>query len=237
MSSGFDFSQAPQLIEVSLTAGSALLNGLAAFVSPCILPMLPVYAAYLLGEGTAGQSKHTLPPILFRMLGFLLGFIPFFMALGAGAGALGPLLQSNPQLRTYIGGGLMIVFGLMMLDVLPALNIFHIKADGARLAAGGFFKTALFGILLAISWLSCTSPFLFNVLLLAAKEGGTAAQGIWLLFLFSLGLAAPFLLFMVLYAKLGAMIAFLRNHQLFIRRTAGVVMIILGILQIAGLLK
>jgi cytochrome c-type biogenesis protein len=94
----------------------------------------------------------------------------------------------------------------------------------------------LLGILLAVSWLSCTSPFLFNVLLMAATEGSTAARGMWLLLVYSLGLTVPFLLFMALYAKLGGMLSFLRTHQIFIRKTAGAVMILLGVLRLFRLL-
>ncbi len=234
MPSGFDFSTAPQLVEMSYTIWSALLNGLSAFVSsPCILPLLPVYAVYLMGEGPLNErGPSARKQILFRMLGFALGFVPFFMVLGAGAGALGSLLRQYRDSFPYIGGALMILFGLMMLDVVPGLHLFSVQADAKKLASGGFLKMVLLGIVLAVSWLSCTTPFLFNVLLMAATEGSTATRGMWLLFFYALGMTAPFLLFMALYAKLGGMLAFLRTHQVFIRKVAGAVMILLGVLRL-----
>jgi len=233
MLSGFDFNTAPQLVQLDYTIWSALLNGLLAFLSPCILPMLPVYGIYLLGEGPlAERGPGAYKQILLRMLGFMLGFIPFFMVLGAGAGALGNLLQQYRNAFPYIGGALMVLFGLMMLDVVPGLHLFSVQADAKKLAAGGFFKTMLLGIVLAVSWLSCTSPFLFNVLLMAATEGSTALRGMGLLLLYSLGLTIPFLLFMALYAKLGGMLAFLRTHQILIRKVAGAVMILMGVLRL-----
>ncbi len=233
MPAGFDFSTAPQIVQVDLSIWSALLNGMLAFISPCILPMLPVYAVYLLGEGPLSQQgADGKKQAALKMLGFMLGFIPIFIALGAGAGALGGLLQEYRNALPYVGGVLMIFFGLMMLDVIPGLRMFSIKGDAKALASGGFFKTMLFGIMIAVSWLSCTSPFLFNVLLLAATQGSSALRGMGLLLIYSLGLTLPFLLFMALYAKLGGMLKFLRNHQSFIRKTAGAVMILLGILRL-----
>ncbi len=237
MPSGFDFSTAPQLIQLDYTVWSALLNGFLAFLSPCILPMLPVYGVYLLGEGPLGErGPGARRQVLLRMLGFILGFIPFFMVLGAGAGALGNLLQQYRNAFPYIGGVLMILFGLMMLDVVPGLHLFSVNTDAGKLASGGFVKMMLLGILLAVSWLSCTSPFLFNVLLMAATEGSTAVRGMWLLAVYSLGLTVPFLLFMALYARLGSMLNFLRTHQVFIRKVAGAVMILLGVLRLFRLL-
>ena len=233
MPGGFDFSTVPQMTQVDLSVWSALLNGLLAFISPCILPMLPVYGVYLLGDGSLqNQGKNSRRQILFRLLGFLMGFIPFFMVLGLGAGALGDALQKYRGAFPYVGGALMVFFGLMMLDIVPGLRLFTIQADAKALAAGGFVKTMLLGIVLAVSWLSCTSPFLFNVLLMAADTGGTALRGMGLLLLYALGLTAPFLLFMALYARLGAAMGFLRRHQAFIRKTAGVIMILLGILKL-----
>jgi len=233
MPSGFDFRQAPQLVEVSLTAWSALLNGFLAFLSPCILPMLPVYGIYLMGEGALSEGrKIPIKPLLWRMLGFLLGFIPFFVLLGAGAGALGSLLQQYRQVFPYIGGSLMIIFGLVMLDVIPAFHAFSVNADAKALARGGFLKMMLLGFVLAISWLSCTSPLLFNVLMMAAGEGSTALRGMWLLLIYTLGLTIPFLLFMALYTKLSSVLTFLRTHQVFIRKVAGGAMVLLGILQL-----
>ncbi len=237
MPSGFDFSTAPQLVELSFTAWSALLNGFLAFLSPCIVPMLPVYAVYLMGEGPLHQrGKGARKQILLRMLGFAAGFIPFFMVLGAGAGALGSLLKQYRDAFPYIGGALMVLFGLMMLGAVPGLRLFSVKADAKSIAAGGFVKMMLLGIVLAISWLSCTSPFLFNVLLMAATEGSTAARGTWLLLLYALGMTVPFLLFMALYARLGAMLSFLRTHQALIRKAAGAVMILLGVLRLFRLM-
>ena len=233
MPSGFDFSTAPQLVELSYTVWSAIINGLLAFLSPCILPMLPVYGIYLLGEGPLSErGKGAYRLIALRMLGFALGFVPFFMVLGAGAGALGSVLKQYRDAFPYIGGALMILFGLMMLDAVPGLHLFSVQADAQKLASGGFLKMILLGIVLAVSWLSCTSPFLFNVLLMAATEGSTAIRGMWLLLFYALGLTIPFLLFMALYAKLGGMLSFLRTHQRFIRKVAGAVMILLGVLRL-----
>ena len=233
MPGGFDFRNAPQLLQVDLSVWSAFVNGLLSFTLPCILPMLPVYGIYLLGEGPlAGRRKGELKQVILRLLGFVLGFIPFYMVLGLGAGALGGALSSHRAIVEQAGGALMIFFGLMMLDIVPGLHLFSTNADARALASGGFFKTMLLGIILAVSWLSCTSGFLSNVLLMAASEGSTALRGMGLLLVYSLGLTVPFMLFMILYARLGGALNFLRRHQAFIRKTAGAVMILLGVLRL-----
>ena len=234
MPAGFDFQTAPQVVELSYTIWSALASGISAFFgSACILPLLPVYAVYMMGEGPLRErGPGAVKQILLRMLGFTLGFVPFFMVLGAGAGALGGMLEKYREAFPYIGGALMIIFGLMMLDVVPGIRMFSVQADARKLASGGFVKMMLLGILLAVSWLPCTSAFLFNVLLMAATEGSTAIRGMWLLFFYALGLAVPFLAFMALYSRLGGMLTFMRNHQAFIRKVAGGVLILLGVLRL-----
>ena len=203
-------------------------GGLLAFVSPCVLPMLPVYAMYLVGGEKESRGRLT---ILRRCLGLLAGFVLLFTLMGAGAGALGSLLKNTDRgTLDAVTGALMIVFGLWMMDV------FHLQlsmpAWMGRFQPGmsGFWGSFLFGLLIAVSWTPCLTPVLANALMLAASAvSATMWTGIVSLAVFALGLCLPMLLVMLLYQWLKAALSWLRTHQQLIRRIAGAAMIVYGL--------
>ena len=206
-------------------------GGLVAFVSPCVLPMLPVYAMYLVGGEKERSSKGEL---IRRCLGLLCGFVILFTLMGAGAGALGSMLKSMDRgVLDIITGAFMIVFGLWMLDVFHL----HMGMPGVmgrfQPKMNGFFGSFLFGLLIAISWTPCLTPVLANALMLAASaNNATMWTGIVSLAVFALGLCLPMLAVMLLYQWLKGVLGWLRNHQQLIRRIAGIAMITYGLYQI-----
>ena len=219
------FDSAPQAVSLWAMLGGGLL----AFVSPCVLPMLPVYAMYLMGgnEDTGRGWKL----VLRRCLGLLSGFVLLFTLMGAGAGALGGLLKNADRgTLNMASGALMIFFGLWMLD------LFHIKGlvmpawMGERQPRmNGFFGSFLFGLLIAVSWTPCLTPVLANALVLAASaDGATMWTGIASLAVFALGLSLPMLAVMLLYQWLKAALGWVRMHQHIIRRAGGALMIAYG---------
>ena len=211
-----------------LSLWAMLGGGLLAFVSPCVLPMLPVYAMYLVGGQKEGNGRLM---ILRRCLGLLLGFVLLFTVMGAGAGAIGSLLKNTDRgTLNAVTGGLMIVFGLWMLD------LFHLSigmpAWMSRLQPGmnGFWGSFLFGLLIAVSWTPCLTPVLANALMLAASaNNATMWTGIVSLAVFALGLCLPMLAVMLLYQWLKNVLGWLRSHQGLIRRIAGAAMILYGL--------
>lgn len=218
----------------SPTVWLALLQGIVSFVSPCVLPLLPVYFAALLGSG--GQTLRRREAVL-RMAGFAVGFMAFYLTLGAGAGALGSLMGRIP--RRWVNlmcGGLFILFGVMALEVIPWLHLPGVRADASRYASGGFWSMLMFGLTLALSWTPCTTAFLSGVLAMAAAQArATALRGMGLLAVYALGMMLPFLACMGLWTRLSHAVGWLRRHQLQIRRTGGAVMMLLGLLKAAGL--
>lgn len=209
-------------------------GGLVAFVSPCVLPMLPVYAMYLMGGGKGRSSWHE---VLRRCLGLLCGFVLLFTLMGAGAGALGGALQNADRgMLNLITGLFMIVFGLWMLDVI------RLHASGMTGWMGrfqptmnGFWGSFLFGLLIAISWTPCLTPVLANALMLAASaDNATMWTGITSLAVFAAGLCLPMLAVMLLYQWLKGVLKWLRDHQQIIRRIAGAAMILYGFYMIIG---
>ena len=213
------------------SALSMIAGGLLAFLSPCVLPMLPVYALYLLGGNSDELSgREARKAVLLRCLGLAAGFVLFFTVMGAGAGALGSLLKNlNRGTLDIITGALMLVFGLMMFGLIPGISFGSLGADPTKVKIQGFFGSMLFGMLLVLAWTPCLTPLLGNALILAAsQEGATALTGMGQLALFGVGLCIPMLAFMVLYQWLKGALGWLRAHQLLIRRIGGGLMIAYG---------
>ena len=203
-------------------------GGLLAFVSPCVLPMLPVYAMYLIG-GEKELGSWSI--VLRRCLGLLMGFVALFTLMGAGAGALGSLLKNADRgVLNAVTGAFMIVFGLWMLDV------FHLNLQMPGVLGrfhptmNGFWGSFAFGLLIAISWTPCLTPVLANALMLAASQvNATMWTGIVSLAVFAVGLCLPMLAVMLFYQWLKGALGWLRNHQGIIRKAAGVLMILYGL--------
>lgn len=215
---------APEAVSLWAMLGGGLL----AFVSPCVLPMLPVYAMYLAG---GGKEERGWSMLVRRCAGLLMGFVLLFTLMGAGAGALGAVLKNTDRgTLNLITGIFMILFGLWMLDVLhpnirmPGLmNRFHPTMSG-------FWGSFAFGLLIAISWTPCLTPVLANALMLAASaNNATMWTGIVSLAVFALGLCLPMLAVMIFYQWLKGVLGWLRTHQQLIRRVAGAAMVLYGL--------
>ncbi|MBP3645806.1 MAG: cytochrome c biogenesis protein CcdA [Clostridia bacterium] len=222
------FNTAPE----ALSMWAMLGGGLLAFMSPCVLPMLPVYAMYLVGGQKESKGKFLL---LRRCLGLAAGFILLFTLMGAGAGAIGSVLKKADRgVLNIVTGAFMLVFGLWMLDVFH-MNVGLPQWMGRfQPSMSGFWGSFAFGLLIAISWTPCLTPVLANALMLAASaDNATMLTGIQSLAVFSLGLCLPMLLVMLLYQWLKGVLGWLRTHQQLIRRIAGAAMIVYGVYLIA----
>ena len=222
------FNTAPE----ALSMWAMLGGGLLAFMSPCVLPMLPVYAMYLVGGQKESKGKFLL---LRRCLGLAAGFILLFTLMGAGAGAIGSVLKKADRgVLNIVTGAFMLVFGLWMLDVFH-MNVGLPQWKGRfQPSMSGFWGSFAFGLLIAISWTPCLTPVLANALMLAASaDNATMLTGIQSLAVFSLGLCLPMLLVMLLYQWLKGVLGWLRTHQQLIRRIAGAAMIVYGVYLIA----
>lgn len=217
-----------------LTLWAAFAGGLLAFVSPCVLPMLPVYALYLFsgGDGEA-EGRVAWKGLLLRCLGLLTGFVTLFTLIGAGAGILGGVLKDLDRgTLNIVTGVMMILFGIWTAGFVNLHGVSAPKwADSAAVKPRGFFSSAVFGIVIALSWTPCLTPVLANALILAAQSA-TAASGMAALAAFALGLALPMLLFMALYQWLRGAMGWLRTHQQLLRRIGGVLMALYGLYMI-----
>jgi len=211
----------------------SFLEGIITFISPCLLPMLPVYVLYFTGgKAEEGKSRKT----LVNALGFVLGFTLVFVALGAFMAGLGSLLQRYQTVVNLITGAVVIIFGLNFMGILNIgmLNGTHkIQKEVKEL---GFFSALVFGIIFSIGWTPCVGTFLGSALLMASQQG-SVLQGIIMLLLYSLGLGIPFLVSALLIDKLKGTFQFIKTHYQIINRVCGALLVGIGILMMTGLMS
>lgn len=211
----------------------SFLEGIITFISPCLLPMLPVYILYFTGgSAEEGKSRKT----LINALGFVLGFTLVFVSLGAFMAGLGSLLQRYHIVVNLITGAVVVVFGLNFMGVLNIrfLNGTHkIQREVKDL---GFFSAVLFGIIFSIGWTPCVGTFLGSALLMASQQG-SVLQGILMLLPYSLGLGIPFLVSALLIDKLKGTFQFIKMHYQTINRICGGLLVFVGIFMMTGLMS
>ncbi|MEG2295634.1 MAG: cytochrome c biogenesis CcdA family protein [Oscillospiraceae bacterium] len=205
------------------------LEGIITFISPCMLPMLPIYISYFAGSNIENKSKSTIK----NAFGFVLGFTIVFVILGAFAGTIGRFLTSYSTIFNVISGGIMILFGLNFMEVIRIPLINQNKQIALKTKELGFFSSILFGIIFSIGWTPCVGTFLGSALILAASNGGSV-KGILLLLSFSLGLGIPFMISAVLIDRLKSSFDFIKKHYKIINFISGIFLIIIGILMATG---
>jgi cytochrome c-type biogenesis protein len=220
---------AVELTTLSLTAiGLALLAGLASFLSPCVLPLLPVYLSFISGVGV--EHLATRRRRLFGVsLLFVAGFSVVFVLMGAGAGGVGSLLLRYRQELMVVAGGFIVLSGLVVTGLLP-LPRPALRVSPTRAGAAGAFLT---GAALAIAWTPCVGYVLGAILTMAASS-----QSVWsgslLLLVYSIGLGVPFILAAVAFERVAPRISFFKRHMRTVQVTAGVVLIAFGVLLMLG---
>ena len=206
----------------------SFLEGIITFVSPCLLPMLPVYISYF-----AGGGERTMKKTLSGALGFVLGFSLVFVAMGALAGTVGSFLKQYRMWVDLVSGLLVVLFGLNFLGVFR-LDIF--KGIRRRKTEDlGFFSCVLFGIVFSVGWTPCVGAFLGSALMLASQQGSTVV-GIFMLLCYSLGLGVPFLISAVLIDKLKTAFDWIKRHYKVINTVSGLLLVAVGVLMATGLM-
>lgn len=206
----------------------SFLEGVITFISPCLLPMLPVYISYFAGGGER-ETKKTVK----NSLGFVLGFTVVFVAMGALAGTLGSFLQKYKIAVNIVTGLVVIFFGLNFLGVFK-INIFKGTKNKVRTDNLGFFSSMLFGMVFSIGWTPCVGAFLGSALMLASQQG-KVLTGIIMLLLYSLGLGIPFVISAVLIDKLKGAFNFIKKNYKIINIVCGVLLILVGIFMATGM--
>ena len=213
----------------------SFIEGIITFVSPCLLPMLPIYLSYFAGGENQNQIERKRRSLI-NSLGFVLGFTIVFVLLGAAAGTFGGFIRSNHRLFGIIGGIVLIVFGLNFMNVfeLPFLN--RTIRPRVNVKTFNFPGSLLLGIVFSIGWTPCVGAFLGSALMLAANSQ-EALKGVIMLLLFSLGLGIPFVISALLIDSLKRGFDFIKRHQREISIVSGLLLIIIGLLMAFGKLE
>lgn len=208
------------------------LEGIISFISPCMLPLLPLYITYFAG-GTDKKDTEKKHRIFFRALSFVAGFTLIFSLMGLFAGSIGALLRSHAVIVNLVTGSVVIIFGLSYLGVIP-MNF--LKGSKGGRYAGSVVSAFVFGIIYSLSLTPCIGAFLGSALMLASTSG-TAVTGVLLLITYSLGLGIPFLISALLTESLSGFFGTVKKHYKIINLVSGLFLIALGILMMTGLLS
>lgn len=221
------------LSSTDFTGMIAFLSGLLSFFSPCILPLVPSYLIFISGitfdDYTGLQSGKYRKIVLIHSLAFIVGFSFVFVALGISSSALGRLLSNYQVYVMRIGGFILIILGLYYLDVIrmPFLNrekVFHLKEKPV-----GLFGSFIIGITFSLGWTPCVGPALSSILIIASTTENIW-EGIYLLGLYSLGLAIPFLISALLFDQLFGLLKKYSSIVKYSMKFLGVLFIVIGIL-------
>ena len=207
----------------------SFLEGIVTFISPCLLPMLPIYIGYFAGGGERSTGKT-----LRCAFGFVLGFTAVFVAMGALAGTLGGFLARYRTIVNIVLGGIVMLFGLNYLGVLN-LNIFRGMKSDVKTADMNFWSAFLFGVVFSVGWTPCVGVFLGSALMLASQQG-SAMVGTLMLLSYSAGLGVPFLVSAVLIEQLKSAFTFIKRNYGIINKVCGGLLIAVGVLMATGLL-
>ncbi len=207
----------------------AFAAGLFSFLSPCILPLLPVYLSYISGVAVDELDGRRLRVVRASLL-FVAGFSLVFVLLGAGAGGVGHLLLRFRQELTVAAGAFIAVSGLVVAGFLP------LPKFAARSAPRYGTGALLTGMALALGWTPCVGYVLGGILGMAASGDG-ALSGAFLLLVYSLGLGLPFVLSAVAFAWMSERLAAVKRHYRTISVVAGILLVVCGVLMMFGLLE
>ncbi|MBQ8592088.1 MAG: sulfite exporter TauE/SafE family protein [Lachnospiraceae bacterium] len=207
----------------------SFLEGIITFISPCLLPMLPIYISYF-----AGGGERTTQKTFKCALGFVLGFTVIFVAMGALAGTIGSLLKQYQNIANIVSGIIVIFFGLNFLGVLK-YNLFRGSSRSINTDNMGFLQAVLFGIIFSVGWTPCVGTFLGSALMLASMQGHMVT-GMLMLLAYSVGLGVPFVLSALLIDHLKSAFDFMKRNYKVINLISGILLIVVGIFMTTGML-
>lgn len=212
----------------------ALIGGLISFVSPCVLPIVPPYLAYMGGISMSDmREQRANRAVVGAAFLFVLGLSTVFIILGYTFSVLGQFVAQYQHLLNWFAGGILIVFGLHFLHVLT-LPFLHREARfdvGDR--GGSAFGAYLLGLAFAFGWSPCLGPVLSAILAMAAEEG-QGARGAILLGTYAAGLGVPFILAAVFINRAMGVMARLKRHMRLIEALMGALLLVIGVLLISG---
>ncbi len=214
-----------------LNVATAFLAGLVSFVSPCVLPLVPSYLSFLTGTSLEDlkteSSSQAKAHVLGHALAFILGFTVIFVAIGLSASAIGGVFVNNKRTVELIGGAVIVVLGLQMMGVLRIPALLMDKRFHARPRKPSLWISFLVGLGFAAGWSPCIGPILSAIILLASQE--RLPQATFLLFVYSMGLAIPFLITAAAITQSLGALNRIKRYLPVIEATSGAILVATGI--------
>lgn len=205
----------------------SFLEGIITFISPCLLPMLPIYISYFAGGGERSTRKT-----LMGAFGFVAGFTVVFMAMGALAGTIGAFLREYQTAVNIVSGLIVVLFGLNYLGVFR-IDLFRGSNQSVKNGSLGFFSAVLFGMIFSVGWTPCVGAFLGSALMLASQQAHMV-EGMLMLLAYSMGLGIPFILSAVLIDYLKTAFNWIKKNYRIINAISGVLLIVIGVMMATG---
>ncbi|MCP4720995.1 MAG: cytochrome c biogenesis protein CcdA [Desulfobacteraceae bacterium] len=218
----------------TITFPTAFIAGLLSFLSPCVLPLIPAYFSFITGlsvDELTADNKKIRQKVILSTLAYVAGFSFVFILFGASASFLGGLASQYSWVIRYLGGGIVLVFGLHLLGVVNIKGFqfekrFHVKEKPVHLLG-----TFVIGMAFGAGWTPCIGPMLGSILIVAGNQE-TILNGVWLLAVYSAGLALPFILISIF---INSMLGFMKRATKLIgmiNKVAGILLITIGLLLI-----
>lgn len=212
------------------------LEGLASFLSPCILPLVPAYISFISGislDEIEKKQKGAVATAVVNSLLFILGFSTVFVLMGATSTFIGGLLKEHKSIIARIGGVIIIIFGLHLTGIfkLKFLDVekkFHLQSKPA-----GIIGSFLVGVVFSVGWSPCVGPFL-GAAIAEASQSETVWHGMGLLLSFSMGLGIPFFLTSLFLSAFFSFFKGIRKYMRIISIASGVLLVFIGLLLLTG---
>jgi len=219
----------------SISFLTAFAAGILSFLSPCILPLAPVYLANIAGASVLTTAPPDRRHIFLHTFSFVVGFSLVFIALGASLGLVGAVVPQG--VLEKVGGALLITFGIFLIAAtkVPWLN-YEKRLDFTRAKGTGYIRSLLIGVIFSLGWIPCVGPILGGILTLAASSQ-TAWHGVYLLLGYCLGLGLPFIAVGLALGAASRYIRWLSRHAFITSIVAAVLLISVGILMLTGYLE
>jgi len=210
----------------------ALAAGFISFLSPCVLPLVPGYLAFLGGSVGSG-GRHSRGRTLLGSLAFVLGFAVVFVSFGAAFGGLGHLLQTHQRILEIVFGGVTVGMGLFFAGWWPS-QLMQRERRSHFLPRATVTGAFVLGFLFALGWTPCVGPTLGAILGLSASTGATAWRGSILAFTYCLGLGLPFVIVALAGEWASETSSWLRRHSRVIGRLGGIFLMVIGLAEMSG---
>jgi len=218
--------------------GAAFVAGLLSFISPCVLPIVPPYLAYLAGVSftdlqSAEMERERARRIIFSAIAFVLGFSTVFVALGATASFIGQSIARYFDTLSIIAGIIILIMGLHFLGVFRISMLYREARVDVRKKPAGFFGAYIMGLAFAFGWTPCVGPVLAAILFIAGTED-TAMRGAGLLAVYSLGIGLPFIAAAVFASRFIGWANRFKRHMGKVEKAMGALLVVTGILFMTG---